>query len=62
MTLAARKTLRIFTHIAVLAGLYLVFSFALFLGLSVDPSYGNIGIAVTLVLVALYVYIGFVRK
>ena len=62
MTVATRKALRILTHVVVLAGLYLVFSFALFLGLQVNPFYGTIGIAVTAVLVALYVYVGFVRK
>ena len=31
------------------------------LGLQVSPLYGNIGLGVTGVLVALYVYLGFVR-
>ena len=51
-----------FAHIAALAGIYLVFSFALGLGLQISPFYGNIGIAVTVGLVVLYVYIGFLRK
>ena len=57
-----RKALKILAHVVVLAGLYLVFSLALFLGLQVSPLYGTIGIAVVVVLVALYVYIGFFRK
>ena len=62
MTLTTRKILKILAHVAALAGLYLVFSFALFLGLQVAPLCGHIGIAVTLALAALYVYIGFIRK
>ena len=44
--------LKVLAHVA---ALYLVFSFALFLGLQVAPIYGNIGIAVTVALAALYV-------
>ena len=42
--------------------IYLWFSFSLFLGLQVRPLYGNIGMLVTLLLVAAYVYFGFIRK
>ena len=62
MTPTTRKALKVLAHVAALASLYLVFSFALFLGLQVAPIYGNIGIAVTVALVALYVYIGFIGK
>ena len=62
MTPAARKALKVLVHVAALAGLYLVFTFALFLGLQVAPLYGNIGIVATVALAALYVYIGFIRK
>ena len=62
MTPTTRKALKVLAHVATLASLYLVFSFALFLGLQVAPIYGNIGIAVTVALAALYVYIGFVGK
>ncbi len=34
----------------------------MFLGLQVSPVYGNIGLVAIAALVALYVYIGFVRK
>ena len=44
--------LKVLAHVA---ALYLVFSFALFPGLQVAPIYGNIGIAVTVALAALYV-------
>lgn len=54
--------LKILAHAAAIIGLYLAFSFALFLGLQVNPVYGNIGLAAVAVLVALYVYLGFVRK
>ena len=49
--------LKIIFHIAAAVGLYLLFSFSLFLGLQVNPSYGNIGIAVTVIVSLLYVYI-----
>ena len=45
-----------------IAGLYIVFSVALFLGLQVAPLWGNLGIGVTVALAALYVYVGFIRK
>ena len=35
--------LRILAHVAALIGLYLAFSFVLFLGLQVRPLYDNIG-------------------
>ncbi len=54
--------LKILAHAAAIIGLYLVFSFSLFLGLQVRPAYGNAGLVVTAVLAALYVYVGFVRK
>lgn len=60
-TPAPRKAWRTAAHAAAVAGLYLAFSFSLFLGLQVDPAYGNAGVAATVVLAALYVYVGFVR-
>ena len=57
-----RKALKTLAHIVVLIGLYLVFTVSLGLGLQVSPFYGNIGLGVTGILVALYVYIGFVRR
>lgn len=53
---------KILAHGAALLGLYLAFSFALFLGLQVEPVYGNIGLVVTAVLVVAYIYLGFVRR
>ena len=53
---------RILAHVAAIVGLYVVFSFALFLGLQVAPMYGNIGLGVTAALVAAYVYFGFIRR
>ena len=49
-------------HAAAIIGLYLAFSFALFLGLQVNPAYGNIGLLAVGLLVALYVYLGFIRN
>lgn len=53
MSPARRKARRILVRVGVLAGLYLVFSFVLFLGLQVDPAWGNAGIAVIAVIVVL---------
>lgn len=41
---------------------HLGFSFSLFPGLQVRPLHGNIGMLVTLLSVAAYVYFGFIRK
>ena len=62
MTPATRRALNVLAHVAALAALCFVFTFALFLGLQVTPLYGNIGIAATVALAALYVYIAFIRK
>lgn len=56
------KPSKILVHAASVIGLYLAFSFVMFLGLQVSPVYGNIGLVAIAALVALYVYIGFVRK
>ena len=57
-----RIGLKILCHVLVIVAIYLWFSFSLFLGLQVRPLYGNLGILVTLLLVAAYVYFGFIRK
>ena len=54
--------LRILAHAVVAVGLYLAFSFALFLGLQVNPLYGNMGVLACAVLAAFYVYAGFLRR
>ncbi|MCY3845628.1 MAG: hypothetical protein OXH69_19055 [Acidobacteria bacterium] len=54
--------MKILAHAGAIIGLYLAFSFALFLGLQVDPLYGNIGLVTVGILVASYVYFGFVSK
>ena len=62
MTAPGRKALKILAHVAVLAGLYVAFSFSMFLGLQIRPLYGNVGIAVTVVLAGVYIYYGILRK
>ena len=57
-----RGALRILVHIAALAALYLAFSGALFLGLQVDPLYGNLGLAAACGLAGIYVWLAFVRR
>ena len=52
----------ILAHAAAIALLYLVFSFALYMGLQVEPLYGNIGLALAAMLLAAYVYFRFVRR
>ncbi|MCY3933867.1 MAG: hypothetical protein OXH70_19320 [Acidobacteria bacterium] len=56
------KPSKILFHAAAVIGLYVVFSSVMFLGLQVSPVYGNIGLVACGALVALYVYIGFIRK
>jgi len=59
---AVRIGLKILCHAVVILAIYLWFSFSLFLGLQVRPLYGNIGMLVTLLLIAAYVYFGFIRN
>ena len=54
--------LKVLAHAAVIAGLYLAFSFTLFLGLQVRPMYGTLGLGVVAVLCGIYVYLGFIRR
>ena len=54
--------LKILAHAAVIIGLYLAFSFVLFLGLQVNPLYGNIGLVAVAVLAAFYLYMVFGRR
>ena len=54
--------LKVLAHAAAIIGLYLAFSFALFLGLQVNPLYGNIGLVAIAVLAVFYVYIAFLKK
>ena len=56
-----RKRLTILIHVAALLALYLAFSFALFLGLQVQPMLGNLGIITVALLAVLYVYIGWLK-
>ena len=61
MTRPCLKVLKIVAHLAALAGLWLLCLVSLYLGLQVDPTYGNVGVLTTVVLAALYVYFGLVR-
>ena len=54
--------LKIAAHVVVVAGLYLAFSGALFLGLQVDVVYGSVAAVIAIILIALYVWFGFLRK
>ena len=61
MTKTRRKALKPLARIAVLIGIYVVFAVSLGLGLQVSPLYSNVGVVVTGVLFALYLYLGFIR-
>lgn len=61
--LAARQGIvRALAHAGAIVLLYLAFSFALFLGLQVDPTYGSMGLVLAAALLAAYVYFGFLRR
>lgn len=53
---------KIVVRAAAVIGLCLSFSFVLFLGLQVNPAYGNIGLVAIAALVASYVYRRFIKK
>ena len=59
---AHRKILKVAAHTVIIIGLYLAFSFAMYLGLQASPAYGNAAVVIAIALVALYIYFGFVRK
>ncbi len=58
----ALTTVKILAHAGAIIGLYLAFSSVLFLGLQVNPLYGNLGLVAFGLLVASYVYFGFIRN
>ena len=43
-TVATRFVGKVLVHAAIIAALYVAFSFALFLGLQVHPMFGNLGL------------------
>ena len=59
---AVRIGLKILSHAAAILAIWLALTFSLFLGLQVRPMFGNIGLVITALLVAAYVYFGFIRK
>lgn len=56
------KLLKIVAHAVAIAGLYLALSGALFLGLQVDVVYGSLAAVAAIALIALYAWLGFMRK
>ncbi|MYE33896.1 MAG: hypothetical protein F4X23_03465 [Gemmatimonadales bacterium] len=50
-----KTVLKVAVHVAVIALLYLIFSFSLFLGLQVSTTWGNIGMVVSIGAVIAYV-------
>ncbi|MCY3700282.1 MAG: hypothetical protein OXH46_11755 [Gemmatimonadetes bacterium] len=52
-----KTVLKVAAHVAVIALLYLMFSFSLFLGLQVNTTYGNIGMVVSIGAVIAYVLV-----
>ena len=55
-------TVKILAHAGATIVLYLAFSSVLFLGLQVNPLYGNYGLVAFGILVASYIYFGFIKK
>lgn len=54
--------LKVLAHLAAIFGLFLAFTFAMFLGLQVSTLYGNLGLLTVGILTLAYIYFGFVRK
>jgi len=52
-----KTVLKVAVHVTVIALLYLLFSFSLFLGLQVNTTYGNIGMVVSIGAVIAYVLV-----
>ena len=52
-----KTALKVAVHVAVIALLYLMFSFSLFLGLQVNTTYGNIGMVVSIGAIIAYVLV-----
>ncbi|MYG19318.1 MAG: hypothetical protein F4208_07065 [Gemmatimonadales bacterium] len=50
-----KTVLKVAAHVVVIALLYLMFSFSLFLGLQVNTTYGNIGMVVSIGAIIAYV-------
>ena len=61
-TVATRFVGKVLVHAAIIAALYVAFSFALFLGLQVHPMFGNLGLVLVAGLCGVYVYLGFIRR
>ena len=57
-----RVAVKVLAHVSAIVALYLVFTSSLFLGLQVRPLYGNIGLGLSAVLAAAYIYFGIVRR
>ena len=57
-----RTASRVAAHVAVIASLYLMLSFSLFLGLQVSTTWGNIGMVVSIGAIIAYVLLVLRRR
>jgi len=57
-----KTVLKVAAHVAVIALLYLMLSFSLFLGLQVSTTYGNIGMVVSIGAVIAYIVLVYRRR
>ncbi len=57
-----KTALRVAVHVAVIALLYLMFSFSLFLGLQVSTTWGNVGMVVSIGALIAYVLLVLRRR
>lgn len=62
MVRGRRGLSKVLLHAAGIIAIYLAFTFSLFLGLQVEPLYGNAGLVFTATLAAAYVYFGWIRR
>ena len=57
-----KTVLKVAVHVVVIALLYLMFSFSLFLGLQVSTTWGNIGTVVSIAAAIAYVVLVYRRR
>ncbi len=57
-----RVATKLLAHAAAIFGLWVLFRITMFLGLQVNPTYGDIGVAATGIAAVLYIYFGFFHR
>lgn len=57
-----KVAMKLLMHAAALFGLWVLFRATMFLGLQVNPTYGDLGVIATGVALVLYIYFGFFHR